>query len=268
MYRKRPRTAPRDGGLLQGEGLRRGAAATRSAAGGGRRPPCPWPRRRRAPRTAAPRPPRAHISSPSGVPTQTSRRAAPRRGFCAPTGSPAPPAPRARPLLRAATQLPGAPARALPTLPPEAELSLTSRISGSPRCKACAHAHTHLPVPLSAPAPCPALRCTFFRVLLRPDCDPSVVIPRCSSPFVDAHRPGNRDLNLIGAVVSASVVSSAVVSPIVVSVCPGRRVRHGGRNGVCKLPRSGKLDRFWSQVTNANARTQCTRAEAAQTCYQ
>ena len=248
--------------------MRRGAAATRSAAGGGRRPPCPWPRRRRAPRSAAPRPPRAHISSPSGAPTPTSRRAAPRRGFCAPTASPAPPAPRACPLLRAATQLPGAPARAVPPVPPGAGLSLTARISGSPRCKACAHAHTHLPVPLSAPAPCPALRCTFFRVLLRPDCDPSVVIPRCSSPFVDAHRPGNRDLNLIGAVVSASVVSSAVVSPIVVSVCPGRRVRHGGRNGVCKLPRSGKLDRFWSQVTNANARTQCTRAEAAQTCYQ
>lgn len=56
---------------------------------------------------------------------------------------------------------------------------------------------------------------------------PSVVIPRCSSTFVDAYGPGNRDLNLIGTVVSASVVSSAVVSsavvpPIVVSVCPGR----------------------------------------------
>ena len=160
-----PPPRKREGGRDGGSG---GAAA-----GGGRCSPRPSPPRRRAPRSAAPRPPRAHSALPCGAPSTASRRAAnqPLRA-CRPA-PPLLPAPHKR---RASAPPPSPCSAPAPRLSsPARPRSENLRLPGSPRCRARAHTHNHAPAPCSAPRPGPA-RCPRLGFC-------------CSSPGPPARRP-------------------------------------------------------------------------------
>ena len=123
----------------------------------------------RAPRSAAPRPPRAHSPLPCGAPSAASRRATPRRGPCAPTGPPPPPPARscAR-TTRAAAQLPRAPAPACARPParrkpppdsPDLWIPALQSLRTRTRTRPCAAVRTP-PVLCAPPAPRPLLLCS------------------------------------------------------------------------------------------------------------